>query len=72
MPVYEYRCVDCRRVWDALLDRWDSPAPACPQCGAAGERLLSTFAVGAAAGGPRSSGAPGPCGSPDCACRTHS
>ena len=48
-----------------------APAPTggepCPQCGAGGaKRQLSTFAVV----GPRADKVPGPCGSPDCACRT--
>ena len=67
MPLYEYRCEACRHTWTGLQGRWDSPAPACPACGAEqAQRLLSTFAVGkTAASGSR----PGPCGADDCACR---
>jgi putative FmdB family regulatory protein len=69
MPLYEYRCPACRHAWDALLSRWDSPAPACPACGAErSERRLSAFAVvsGAPAGGGAAEGA---CGTGSCACR---
>ncbi|MCE9626365.1 MAG: zinc ribbon domain-containing protein [Candidatus Eisenbacteria bacterium] len=69
MPLYEYGCPGCRHAWESLQDRWDSPAPACPQCGATrSERRLSTFAV-VASSASRSATAPGPCGSSDCACR---
>jgi len=69
LPLFEYRCAACRHTWESLQQRWDSPAPVCPGCGASrAERLLSTFAVVAApVAGTRS--APGPCGSDDCACR---
>lgn len=69
MPLYEYRCPACDQVWEALQDRWDSPAPDCPGCGQArGNRQMSAFAVGSA---PTrgATPAPGPCGTNDCACR---
>ena len=70
MPLYEYRCPACRHAWDTLQERWDSPAPACPACGARrSERRLSTFAVvGSPVAGAKP--APGPCGSDSCACRS--
>ena len=69
MPQYEYRCPACRHAWDALLDRWDSPAPVCPACGAGrSERRLSTFAV-VGSPAPDLKPAPGPCGRDSCACR---
>jgi len=67
MPIFEYRCASCGRRFEALQSRADEPNPPCPQCGAGGaKRQLSTFAVV----GPRAETAQGPCGSPDCACRT--
>ena len=47
MPVYEYRCNQCRRKV-ALYFRGfsESSAPTCPGCGSADlNRLFSTFAV---------------------------
>jgi putative FmdB family regulatory protein len=47
MPIYEYRCADCRRVVSLFLMRIaDSATARCPRCG--GEhltRLLSRFAT---------------------------
>jgi len=65
MPIFEYRCTACGERFETLVARAEVPAPACPRCGAgAAERLLSTFAVTRPGVAP-----PGPCGSPDCACR---
>ncbi len=63
MPIYEYRCTDCERNFEAIVTA--SKSPACPACG--GRRLekrLSVFAVGN--GGDTRASAPvpaGPCGS---------
>ncbi len=71
MPLYEYRCTACRHAFESLVNRWDSPAPACPQCGAAqAQRQLSVFAVASAS--PREQlpcGETGSCGAGGCACR---
>ncbi|MFO7651846.1 MAG: zinc ribbon domain-containing protein [bacterium] len=42
MPIYEYRCAGCGRVFENLRERAaaDSPAP-CPGCGKPAERILS-------------------------------
>lgn len=73
MPLYDYRCTRCRRNFESLLDRWDSPAPPCPHCGAAtAQRMLSVFAVGAAMEARQPAHCDpgvGPCGSTGCACR---
>jgi putative FmdB family regulatory protein len=47
MPVYEYACMDCRKVVSILVRRVrDDFQPACPDCGGANlERLISRFAV---------------------------
>ncbi len=47
MPIYEYRCADCRRVISLLVMRPSAAeAPACPRCGGhALTRLMSRFAT---------------------------
>ena len=45
MPIYEYRCNDCKRRV-SLLVRTESSVLACPQCGGRElQRLVSTFSV---------------------------
>ena len=46
MPIYEYACMDCRKVVSVLVKRiGDDAEPACPQCGGGGlRRLVSNFA----------------------------
>ncbi len=46
MPIYEYRCQDCRKRTTVLLLSIRQPAPtACQHCGGTNlERLLSKFA----------------------------
>ena len=48
MPIYEYRCPDCRATESVFVRSISSHvAPPCPACGAdAMERLMSTFAMG--------------------------
>jgi putative FmdB family regulatory protein len=59
MPIFEYQCQDCGRVFEIFTQRRDpSEAPACPGCGKTRvERLLSSFS--ATVGGRCSSGALG-------------
>jgi|UniRef100_A0A7C5ALT5 putative FmdB family regulatory protein len=47
MPIYEYRCSQCRRVSEFLLLSWNAPlTPVCPKCGSPEmERLLSRVRV---------------------------
>jgi putative FmdB family regulatory protein len=46
MPIYEYRCEECRKRSSSLLPRYSSPDPPCPHCGKAGlRRLVSSFAT---------------------------
>jgi len=70
MPLYEYSCRDCSKRFEQLL--FGREKPVCPGChGTDLEKLLSTFAVGAAgaasfgaARGPETSGpGAGGCGS---------
>ncbi len=69
MPLYDYRCPACRRAFEALLDRWDSPAPACPHCGAGKPvRQLSVFAVTSPAPAGPACGETGACGAGGCGC----
>ncbi len=46
MPLYEYACMDCRKVVSVLQRRVDvKKKPACPECGGKNlERLISGFA----------------------------
>ncbi len=46
MPVYEYACMDCKKVVSLLVKRvTDDFQPACPECGSADvHRLISSFA----------------------------
>jgi putative FmdB family regulatory protein len=46
MPIYEYQCDACGKRSSSLLPRFDSPDPACPNCGQPRlHRLVSTFAT---------------------------
>jgi putative FmdB family regulatory protein len=46
MPIYEYRCEECRKRSTSLLPSYSSPDPPCPHCGKpALKRLVSTFAT---------------------------
>jgi putative FmdB family regulatory protein len=45
MPIFEYRCTKCEHIYEELVARADSPAPACPKCEArVSEKLMSVFA----------------------------
>jgi putative FmdB family regulatory protein len=47
MPIYEYRCLSCRKVSEFLILNLNSPfTPVCPRCGGNDmERLLSRIRV---------------------------
>lgn len=46
MPVYEYRCEDCKRRFSVLVKRIGQEAEACPYCrGTRLTRLWSRFAM---------------------------
>ena len=46
MPIYEYRCEDCKKRSSALLRTWSAPDPPCPHCGSTRVgRLVSSFAT---------------------------
>jgi putative FmdB family regulatory protein len=43
MPLYEYHCEKCDRVFEALRPVGDSDRPAtCSECGSEGERIMPT------------------------------
>jgi putative FmdB family regulatory protein len=46
MPLYEYRCRGCGKLFEELVSASATESPPCPSCGAAdGQRVLSTFAT---------------------------
>jgi putative FmdB family regulatory protein len=45
MPLFEYVCNDCRKSFERIVPRYDSPAD-CPHCNSTRvEKQLSVFAV---------------------------
>lgn len=48
MPVYEYLCRSCNRIYQFLVkDMSNTPGtPPCPRCAAPTERVLSSFSIG--------------------------
>ena len=46
MPLYEYQCSVCERVFEAMnrMERADDPI-FCPTCGCTGERIYSHFNI---------------------------
>jgi putative FmdB family regulatory protein len=58
MPIYEYRCRACQRVFEAIRPLGDDGKDlSCPACGeVAPEKILSVFAAGAGSGGCASGG----------------
>ncbi len=47
LPLFEYRCLECGRVFEVFVQRVDPTAVrVCPRCGMANvERLFSAFAT---------------------------
>ena len=46
MPIYEYRCRECRKEFEALVLPKFENATACPSCGSTElEQLISAFTV---------------------------
>ena len=71
MPIYEYRCGRCGRVYEEWLGQGAPAPPACPECGHEGrERVPSGFAIAVATrterakgtGPARACAGGGPCG----------
>lgn len=58
MPLFEFRCRACGRLFEEILSlaELEAERPTCPHCGAVeAEREFSTFATGGAGGGGGSS-----------------
>jgi len=55
MPIYEFSCSKCRRIYSFLSKRTNPDrTPACPKCGNKKlKREISRFATGAEEGGPQ-------------------
>jgi putative FmdB family regulatory protein len=71
MPLIEYRCSECARVFEELVSRVEGADTAnCPNCELpTGKRLVSVFQVhGGSAYGMATSGGGGCCGASGCAC----
>ncbi len=50
MPIFEYKCQDCRKEFERVVFGSDSGQVPCPQCGSQEtKRQLSVFACGGAA-----------------------
>lgn len=46
MPLYEYRCLECRHEFEALVPAGKADQATCPECGVEDvRRLLSMFAA---------------------------
>ncbi|MDQ7830191.1 MAG: zinc ribbon domain-containing protein [Desulfovibrionaceae bacterium] len=41
MPIYEYRCQDCDKVFEKIERSFDEHAEACPVCGGESKRIIS-------------------------------
>ena len=52
MPIYEYRCRTCGKVFEEWVKTFDSPQlEPCPDCGAEAERIVSHTAFKLEGGG---------------------
>ena len=45
MPLYEYRCTQCRALEEVLQGFSDPSTPACPKCGSEMKRQISAPAI---------------------------
>ena len=45
MPIYEYRCDDCGRVFEALQRIGDEPLDTCRHCSGSAKRIISSPAI---------------------------
>ena len=64
MPLYEYQCTACGHRFEQLMSSSSVKDPACPTCGKATEKQLSTFAAkveGSCCGGGREPVSGGSC-----------
>lgn len=71
MPIYEYQCTTCGHRFEKLMSSSSVTDPACPRCGKATEKQLSTFAAkveGACCGGSEPSDGGSCCSGGSCGC----
>jgi len=59
MPLYEYRCPDCRKVEDYIDPVENAPVHRCVKCGREMDRILSVFSTSSKSSSPDG----GDCGS---------
>lgn len=46
MPIYEYKCCECEKVFERLeLKAVEIPTSPCPLCGGVGEKLISAPSI---------------------------
>jgi putative FmdB family regulatory protein len=45
MPTYNYRCTKCEKIFDAFHSMMCTDPQHCPECGAAGTKLLSASSI---------------------------
>ena len=41
MPIYEYKCTKCGKVFEVMQKITDEPIKTCPECGAPVEKIIS-------------------------------
>jgi len=41
MPVYEYQCKSCQRIFEVITIKKDKDPHKCPDCGKEGDKLMS-------------------------------
>ncbi len=41
MPIYEYQCIVCEKITEAMQKFSDAPLTACPECGGQLKKLIS-------------------------------
>ncbi len=41
MPIYEYECQDCQKIFEEWQSGFEEKILACPECGAVAKRLIS-------------------------------
>jgi putative FmdB family regulatory protein len=57
MPLYEYRCESCRKVFEAYKRLSDDAKEVCPACGGSSSRVgISLFSTGGGRSGSGSGG----------------
>ncbi|HEB50450.1 MAG TPA: zinc ribbon domain-containing protein [Desulfobulbus sp.] len=60
MPVYEYECVECEKVFEVQQRITDDPLDECPECGGKVKKLISRSSFHLKGGGWYADGYSGP------------